>query len=96
MFVIIISYKKSLEIVDHYLADHAAYLDNCYDNNYFIVSGRRNPRTGGVIFSQLTDRKELEKLLINDPFHLQGIADYDIIEFTPSKYHENFKPFLSA
>ncbi|EKD72659.1 MAG: hypothetical protein ACD_45C00618G0003 [uncultured bacterium] len=40
MFVILISYKKPLEIVDKYLADHATFLDQCYEKNYFMVKAK--------------------------------------------------------
>ncbi|UBQ07862.1 hypothetical protein [Zymomonas mobilis] len=31
-------------------------------------------------------REALEKILLEDPFSIEGIADYEIIEFVPSKY----------
>ena len=94
MFVILISYKKPLETVDKYLTDHAAFLDQCYKKNYFMVSGRKNPRTGGVIISQLKDRNQLENILKLDPFHIHEIADYEIIEFIPTKFHPDFSSFI--
>ncbi len=94
MFVVLVTYKKPLEIVDKYLADHAVFLDQGYEKNYFIVSGRKNPRTGGVIISQLKDRSQLEGILKRDPFHIQEIADYEIIEFIPGKYHSDFSAFI--
>ena len=57
MFIILLTYKKSLDIVEKYIEDHAAFLDQGYHKNYFIVSGRKNPRTGGIIISQLKDLK---------------------------------------
>jgi uncharacterized protein YciI len=94
MFVILLSYIKPLEIVDQYLAEHSNFLDECYRKNYFFVSGRKIPRTGGVILSQLTDRNELEAVIKNDPFNVHQIADYDIIEFSPTKYNPDFSGFI--
>lgn len=94
MFVILVTYKKSLDMTDKYLTDHAHFLDQCYQNNYFIVSGRRNPRVGGVILSKLQDKKQLEDIIKQDPFYIHGIADYEFIEFTPSKFHSDFAPFV--
>jgi uncharacterized protein YciI len=94
MFVILITYKKSLEIVDTHLADHVIFLDQCYEKNYFMISGRKNPRTGGVIISQLKDYNQLENILKLDPFHIHEIADYEIIEFNPTKYHPNLSALL--
>ena len=94
MFVILVTYKKPLDIVDKYLSDHANFLDHGYQKNYFIVSGRKNPRTGGIIFSQLKDRNQLEDMIKQDPFYIHEIADYEIIEFTPGKYHPDFSAFV--
>ncbi|MDX1902371.1 MAG: YciI family protein [Gammaproteobacteria bacterium] len=94
MFVILITYKKPLEIVDEYLADHTEFLQKGYEQNYFIVSGRKNPRTGGVIISQLKNRNKLEDILKHDPFYTHEIADYEIIEFIPGKNHPDFSPFI--
>lgn len=82
-------------MVDQYLTSHAAFLDQGYRNNYFIVSGKRNPRTGGVIISQLQDRSKLEAFLKNDPFYIHEIADYEIIEFIPGKNHPDFSQFIN-
>jgi uncharacterized protein YciI len=94
MFVILVTYKKSLEMVDKHLATHVAFLDQGYQNNYFIVSGRKNPRTGGVIISQLKSRSKLEDILKHDPFYIHEIADYEIIEFTPGGNHPDFSRFM--
>lgn len=95
MFVILVTYKKPLEIVDKYLAEHAAFLEQAYEKNYFMVSGRKNPRTGGVIISQLNDRTKLEDFIKHDPFYTHEIADYDIIEFIPTKHHPDLATFLA-
>jgi uncharacterized protein YciI len=56
MFIIELSYKKALNDIDKHLEAHRAYLDDAYINNYFLVSRPKNPRTGGVIISQLNNR----------------------------------------
>jgi uncharacterized protein YciI len=94
MFVIMVNYEKPLDIIDLHLAAHRAFLDEGYRKNYFVVSGPRNPRTGGVIVSQLADRNQLEAILKNDPYALNKVASYEIIEFNPVKYHANFLDFI--
>jgi uncharacterized protein YciI len=89
-----LNYKQPLEIVDEHLANHRSFLQEGYDKNYFIVSGPRIPRTGGILISQLDDRAKVEDILKDDPFYIHDVADYDIIEFTPVKYHKDFAPFL--
>lgn len=95
MFLVLVTYKKSLDEIDRYLDDHRAFLDDGYNNNYFVVSGPKNPRTGGVIISQLSSREKLEKFLERDPFLTHNIADYQVIEFDPVKYHQDFSEFVT-
>jgi uncharacterized protein YciI len=94
MFVVILTYKKPLTDIDQHLAEHRAYLDNGYKKNFFVTSGPKNPRDGGIIISHLKDRGQLEDILKQDPFSLHDLADYEIIEFDPIKYHTNFLPFI--
>lgn len=94
MFIILVTYKKPVEIVDEHLAEHRIFLDEGYANNYFIASGMKIPRTGGVIISQLKNREQLQKIIEQDPFYALDIADYEIIEFTPTKFHKEFGSFL--
>jgi uncharacterized protein YciI len=95
MFVVVLTYKKPLPEVDQHLAAHRAFLDTCYQNDHLIVSGPQNPRTGGVLVSQLKTRPAVELLIQQDPFYKEGIADYQIIQFDPVKCHKHFQGFLS-
>lgn len=94
MFVIQLHYKVAIEKVDQYLIEHRNFLEAGYQKNYFIASGPKNPRTGGIIISQLKDRAQLEKILSEDPFSIHGVADYEIMEFTPVKFHVDFSKFI--
>ncbi|OGT31907.1 MAG: GTP cyclohydrolase [Gammaproteobacteria bacterium RIFCSPHIGHO2_12_FULL_35_23] len=94
MFVVIITYTKSLEIVDKYLAEHRAFLDEGYKKNCFVASGPKNPRVGGIIISQLKDKQQLETILSEDPYCIHQVADYKIMEFNPVKFHKDFASFI--
>lgn len=85
MFIISLSYRKPLSEVQRFIEEHRAYLDRHYASGHFLVSGRKEPRTGGVILATAASRSEVERLVQDDPFHRERIADYDIVEFLPSK-----------
>ena len=95
MFIILLTYKKPLEEVDNHAARHIAFLDKFFAQQKFIVSGRQNPRTGGVIIAANVTRLELEHIIKEDPFYEHDLAEYDIKEFKPVKYQEAFKPFVT-
>lgn len=91
MFIVSLTYKSDLEEVDKHLDAHVAYLKQEYANGNFIASGKKIPRTGGIILSCVKNKDELELVLEKDPFYKAGIAKYDIIEFVPSMVAEGFE-----
>lgn len=85
MFIINLTYKVELEKVDQFLNEHIEFLNEQYELENFIASGRKVPRTGGIILSKVASKSELEKIIEKDPFKINGLADYDLTEFIPSK-----------
>ncbi|MCY6371659.1 YciI family protein [Clostridium ganghwense] len=95
MFILLLKYVKPLEEVDKELNSHVDYLEKYYSLQKFICSGRRNPRIGGVILCNAKDLKEVEDIIKEDPFYQKKIAEYEIIEFLPTKYTDEFKCFIN-
>lgn len=89
MFIINLTYKKSLDEVDKYLEAHKKFLSDSYKNGYFLMSGRKNPRDGGIIIADVASKSELKKIISEDPFNINDIAEYRIIEFEASMYDKN-------
>ena len=54
MFMAILTYKKPLEKVGHYLKAHRGYLAEHYAAGDFIASGPQAPRVGGVSTINIT------------------------------------------
>lgn len=86
MFIAILTYKKPLEEVDRHLQAHREYLAEHYAAGDLITSGPRIPRAGGVIMIKSDSREKVDSLLAQDPFHINDIADYQIVEFTPTMF----------
>ena len=91
MFIINLTYKVSLDVVDKYLQQHVEYLKVQYEEKNFIASGRKNPRDGGVILSKLDSKDKLQEVLEQDPFYIEDLANYEIIEFFPTMTAEEFE-----
>ncbi len=85
MFLIELSYTAPLEQVDALLAAHVAYLDDAYAAGHFVLSGRKEPRTGGIILATMPSRDALDALLARDPFYQAGVAQYRVVEFVASR-----------
>ncbi|KQC30856.1 YciI family protein [Flagellimonas eckloniae] len=91
MFIINLTYKTELEKVDQFLNDHIEFLNEQYELEHFLASGRKIPRTGGIILSNIESKSELEKIIGKDPFKKNGVADYELTEFVPSKTCDELK-----
>jgi uncharacterized protein YciI len=84
MFIISLTYIKPLEEVDALLTEHVAYLNEQYALGNFLASGRKVPRTGGVILARGASREEIETIITLDPFYRNEVAAYEITEFSPT------------
>lgn len=79
MFILSLTYVKPQEDADRLMAPHMAWVNAGYDSGIFLASGRKVPRTGGVILAR-GDRVEIEAYAATDPFATEGVAQYAISE----------------
>jgi uncharacterized protein YciI len=86
MFIITLTYRVPIERIEELLEEHRAYLQKYYERGYFIMSGPRTPREGGIIFAQASSAQEMQIILEEDPFWREGAAAYEIREFTPTMF----------
>lgn len=93
MTIAVLTYKTELSVVEKHLEEHRSYLDKYYSLGKFIASGAQNPRIGGVILMDTT-KDEAQILIKEDPFFRNNIAEYELIEFSPTKYQAGFEQFM--
>ena len=86
MYIVSLNYIKEVSEVEKHLEEHIKFLEKYYEMGKFICSGRKNPRTGGVILLNAESLSEVEKIILEDPFNANEIAEYEITEFFPTKY----------
>ena len=94
MFVIFGKYRKPIEEVDRVLPAHKEFLDKYYAKGVFVCSGAMKPREGGVIICNAKSRDEVDVIMSEDPFFIEQVTDYSIIEFTPTKACDAMHCFL--
>ena len=90
VFVILLRYVKPLGEVDRLIDRHSAYLERNYAAGHFLASGRRVPRTGGVILARASTIEEIEAVVSTDPFITEGVATSEVIEFEPGRWTDGF------
>ncbi|MBO1269984.1 YciI family protein [Arthrobacter cavernae] len=93
MFVVALTYKVPDEIVDFHRPAHMTWVKEAFDAGIFLASGRMVPAVGGVLLSK-ADRATLDASLAQDPFYSNGVAEFEIIEFTATTVAEGYENLL--
>jgi uncharacterized protein YciI len=83
-----------LSEIDAAMRAHMAYLKKQYAAGRFLMSGRKVPRTGGIILALGDSREQVETLVRQDPFVARGLADFRITEFNLSQRAESIDALL--
>lgn len=84
MFILSLTYVKPTEDADRFMAPHMDWVNAGYDSGMFLASGRKNPRTGGVILAK-GNRAEIEAYVAADPFMVEGVAVYEVTEIAVTR-----------
>ena len=96
MFIINLNYIVPLEKLDAHMTDHVKFLQKYYKLNVFVASGRKVPRTGGIILALAKSKEEVEQIISEDPFHIHKLAEFSITEFLTSQHHPDLKKLLKG
>jgi uncharacterized protein YciI len=96
MFIISLTYIVPLDQIDAHMTEHVQYLKKYYDKNVFVASGRKVPRTGGIILALASSKEEVERIINEDPFIINKVAEFSIIEFLTSQSHPDLKKLLKS
>ncbi len=94
MFIIDLNYIVPLEELDLHMVAHVKYLKKYYKQNVFVASGRKVPRSGGIILALAKSKHEIEKILEEDPFIKHKVASFTVTEFLASQFHPELKILL--
>jgi uncharacterized protein YciI len=94
MFIVDLHYIVPLEVLDSHMAEHVKFLQKYYKQNIFLTSGRKVPRTGGIILAMTDTRAELDAIIQEDPFYIHKLAQFTITEFLNSQMHPDLKKIL--
>jgi len=96
MFIINLNYIVPLEQLDAHMTEHVTFLRKYYKINVFVASGRKVPRTGGIILALAKSKEDVEKIISEDPFYIHKLAEFNITEFLTSQYHPDLKKLFTG
>ena len=96
MYIIDLTYIVPLDELDAHMTDHVKYLHKYYKQNKFVASGRKVPRTGGIILALADSKEEVDQIISEDPFFTHKLAEFKVTEFQTSQMHPQMKPLLKG
>jgi NADH dehydrogenase len=82
--------------LDTHLTEHVKYLQKYYKLNVFVASGRKVPRTGGIILALAKSREAVDAIIQEDPFYIHKLAEFSVTEFLTSQSHPDLKKLLKG
>ena len=90
LFVVDLHYLVPFAQIDPLIDAHMDFLETHYAQGHFLASGRKQPRTGGVILAVAARKVDVEDWIKDDPFHQAAVARYIITEFVPGMLADCF------
>ena len=77
--------------LDEHMEVHVKFLNKYYKKGVFVASGRKVPRTGGIILALAENEHAIENIMSEDPFTRLKLANYSVTQFLTSQYHPELK-----
>jgi uncharacterized protein YciI len=96
MYIIDLNYIVPLDKLDAHMTEHVKYLRKYYQQNVFVASGRKVPRTGGIILALAKSKEEVQAIIEEDPFYILKLAEFSVTEFLTSQSHPDLKKLLKG
>lgn len=96
LFVVILTYVRPLGEIDAAGDDHVAWLQRGYDEGVLLASGRRLPRTGGIILALGATLDEVEARMRTDPLQQRALATAEIFPFQANMASDAMRTAIAA
>lgn len=82
-FVVDIQYLVPVEQLADVLPAHRAFLQTGYDKGILLLSGPKEPRTGGLVVARSESLEDLREFFSHDPYYLTKLVVHTFTEFNP-------------
>jgi len=95
-FLVDITYLVEFDKIGEILPKHREFLQTGYDKKLLLMSGPKNPKTGGVVIARAESIDEIKSFFDNDPYKIASYASYDFLEFDPVKRQEFMEDWIAG
>jgi uncharacterized protein YciI len=84
MYIVSLNYKVPAKVIAQFQEEHTAFLQEQVNAGAFIITGARELKIGEILIANTKTKEALENILEKDPFKKNAVADYKIMEVTPT------------
>ena len=84
MYIVSLNYKVPAKVIAQFQDEHTAFLKEQVNAGAFILTGPRELKIGEILLANTKTKDALETILEKDPFKKNAVADYKIMEVTPT------------
>ncbi len=81
MFLLIVNYIQPTDEVSKHVATHSEWVKKYIDEEIFLFAGPKKNKLGGAILVKSIDRDILDKILAEDSYVKEKVAEYQVIDF---------------
>lgn len=82
-------------INDGIMKEHMAYTQKAMDEGLILMSGLKADNSGGIFIIKAESLEKLEEYLNNEPFKVNGIQGYRVIEFSPHYFNKTHNQWFN-
>lgn len=80
MYLLNVSFTKPADEVAPHVASHSVWVKKYFDEGLFLMAGPKKSKLGGAILTKSIDKKLLMKILSEDSYIVEDVAEYQIID----------------
>ncbi|CEN83008.1 YciI family protein [Paraclostridium sordellii] len=81
--------KSTNKIDKDTMTKHMNYSQKAMDEGLILMSGLKENMSGGIFIMKSDSIENIKEYLDNEPFKLEGIQDYKIVEFSPHYFNKS-------
>ncbi|WP_410631945.1 YciI family protein [Amycolatopsis sp. cmx-4-83] len=96
MYIALLTYTAPETEVDYALPDHSKWVRKQFTKGLFLVCGKGSGAADHVILTRPMLRGKLDAVLASDPFVVQRLARYDVIEFAATRTAQELQAINEA
>ena len=85
MFVIQLKFSTNKANAGQFMDGHNAWLKDGFSREIFLLAGTIQPKLGGAILAHNATLEQIQAIVKEDPFVVEGVVTTEIIEIMPSK-----------